>query len=148
MAKRGKPKEPQLRHFESVGSLDINTDAVNAVLSKIEIFEQEHGYLEKGLKQEKLAIIFESNPKYISKIIKHYRNKKSNDYVNDLKIDYVIELLRNDKKYRNYTNKALGDEVGFSTTQHFTRAFYAKTGVEASFFIKELKAEMDEKEKG
>jgi len=147
MARKNGPKDLQSRFVKSSGPLDINQEVVNTIRSKMEVFEEEHGYLEKGLKQEKLAIIFESNPKYISKIIKHYRNKKSNDYINDLRIDYAIELLRREKKYRNYTIQSLGDEVGFTRTQHFTRAFYAKTGMAASFFIKQLKAELKEKEK-
>ncbi|MBP1222320.1 hypothetical protein [Flavobacterium sp. 1355] len=54
--------------------------------------------------------------------------------------------MKQDKMFRNYTNKALADEVGFSTTQRFTNAFYARTGITTSYFIKEIKKNTQIKE--
>jgi hypothetical protein len=51
----------------------------------------------------------------------------------------VIELLTTDKKIRNYTNKALAEEGGFTTTQRFANAFSAKTGMPTSYFIDGLR---------
>ena len=72
----------------------------------------------------KLAAAFNSNTKYLSQIIHHYRDKGFVDYINDLKIDYLITLLKEQRKIRNYTNKALAEEVGFTTTQRFANAFF------------------------
>ena len=141
LSKKTKPKAVYSREVANPVPLDIRPEVINAILDKMEKFEQEHGYLEKGLKQEKLATIFESNPKYISKVINYHRNKKSNEYINDLRIDYILERLENERIYRLYDIQSLGEEAGFSTTQHFTRAFLARTGMAASFFLKKLKTE-------
>ncbi len=119
--------------------LDINPDAVNAVLKQLEKFERDKKFLEKDLTLVKLAATFNSNTKYLSKIILHYRDKGFVDYINALKIDYLITLLHDDKKIRNYTNKALAEEAGFSSTQRFATAFLTKTGMPTSYFIEELK---------
>lgn len=61
------------------------------------------------------------------------------EYSNDLKVDYLIHLMKEDKMLRNYTNKALAEEVGFSSTQRFANAFLARVEMLTSFFIEELK---------
>jgi AraC-like DNA-binding protein len=120
------------------GIEDLNQEAVQAVLKQLERFESGKKFLEKDLTSIKLAVAFNSNVKYLSRVIFHYREKKFAEYINDLKIDYLISLLKKDKMFRNYTNKALGEEVGFSTTQRFTTAFFARTGMPTSYFIEEL----------
>lgn len=132
---KGKPK-PKIEKPEI---LDINREAVAAVLKQLEKFERDNKFLEKDLTLVKLAAAFNSNTKYLSKIIYHYRDKGFVDYINALKVDYLINLLKNDKKIRNYTNKALADEAGFSTTQRFVTAFLAKTSMPPSYFVAELK---------
>lgn len=117
----------------------INQDTVASVLKQLEKFEKDKKFLEKELTSAKLTAAFDSNAKYLSKIIYHYRGKKFVDYINDLKVDHLIKLMKEDKMLRNYTNKALAEEVGFSSTQRFANAFYSKTGMPTSYFIEELK---------
>jgi AraC-like DNA-binding protein len=120
------------------GIEDINQDTVAVVLKQLDKFEKDKRFLEKDLTLAKLAVAFDSNTRYISKIISHYRDKKFVEYINDLKIDYIISLLKEDKRIRNYTNKALAEESGFSRTQRFATAFFARTGMPTSYFIEEL----------
>lgn len=120
------------------GIEDINQDTVATVLKQLEKFEKDKKFLEKDLTLTKLAVAFNSNTRYISKIISHYRDKKFVDYLNDLKVDYLIILLKEDKMMRNYTNKALAEEVGFSSTQRFATAFFSRAKMPTSYFIEEL----------
>jgi AraC-like DNA-binding protein len=135
---KGKSARVEERQITSVIA-DINQDKVKSLLKQLEKFEKDDKFLEKDLTSNKLAVVFGTNAKYLSKIIYHYRGKKFVDYINDLKVDYLISLLQNDKSVRKYTNKALAEEVGFSSTQRFTNAFFARTGMPASFFIQEIK---------
>lgn len=109
------------------------------MLKQLEKFQKDKKFLEKDLTAAKLTVAFGSNAKYLSKIIYHYRGKKFTKYINDLKIDHIISLLKEDKRIRNYTNMALAEEAGFSSTQRFATAFFAKTGMPTSYFIEELK---------
>ncbi|PKB18060.1 AraC family transcriptional regulator [Flavobacterium sp. 5] len=121
-----------------VTELDISSEVVLGILIKLEKFENSKKYLEKEMSLIKLASLLSTNTKYVSKIIMKYRNKGTIEYVSDLKIDHIVELLKTEKKFRQYTNKALGVEVGFGSTQNFTRAFNNRTGISPSYFIKEL----------
>lgn len=120
---------------------DINQDVVASILKQLEKFEKDKMFLEKDLTETKLAVLFDSNIKYLSKIIAHYRGKKFVKYINDLKVDYLISLLKEDRKIQNYTNKALSEEAGFSSTERFAKAFFSRTGVPTSYFMEELRKE-------
>ncbi|MFE3872493.1 helix-turn-helix domain-containing protein [Flavobacterium sp. ZS1P70] len=118
--------------------LDINPQIVAAILKKLEKFEISKKYLEKEMNLLKLASLLNTNTKYASKIIAKYRNKGIIEYITDLKIDHIIELLKSENKYRIYKNKSLADEAGFGSTQNFTRAFKSRTGISPSYFCTEL----------
>ncbi len=124
------------------GILDINPEAAGTVLKQLEKFELDKKFLDQDWTLVKLSAAFNSNTKYLSKVIFYYRKKKFTEYINDLKVDYIIDLLKNDKRTRNYTNKALAEESGFSSTQRFTNAFNTRTGISPTFFINELKKEI------
>ena len=120
-------------------NLGINQEVIALILKNLETFEAEKRFIEKDMTLVNLANLLNTNAKYASKVILKYRGKKYIDYIRDLKIDYIIELLKSENKYRNYTNEGLAEEVGFGSTQNFTTAFKAKTGITPTYFIKELK---------
>ncbi|MCY1223230.1 Tetratricopeptide repeat protein [compost metagenome] len=144
-AKKEEPQDPISIHKEDTEKkgLDINPDVVTAILKELEKFESRKKFLEKDLTLVNLASAFNTNSNYLSKVINHYRNKNYNNYLNVLRIDYIVELLKSQSKYRNYTIKALADESGFSTPQHFSKAFFASTGIYPSYFLNELNKERD-----
>jgi len=86
---------------------DINEKTILLLLKKLEKFEKDKKYLKEKITLSKLSADFNSNTKYLSKIISLYRNKGFVQYINDLKVDYLISLLHKNKKIRNYTNKAM-----------------------------------------
>lgn len=118
---------------------NINKETVASLLKQLEKFEKDKKFLVKGLTSAKLAATFHSNSKYLSQIIFQYRGKKFVRYLADLKIDHLITLLKEDSKIRSYSNSALAEEVGFSSTKKFTQAFFAQTGCPTSYFIEELR---------
>ncbi|MBZ4040952.1 MULTISPECIES: helix-turn-helix domain-containing protein [Flavobacterium] len=132
-------KTKQRQKIEKPVLSDINPETVSLILNQLEKFEIDKKFLEKDWSLSKLSAAFKSNPTYLSSIIRHYKEKGFTEYINDLKIDYVMSLLYNDKLVRNYTNKALAAEVGFSSTQRFVKAFKSKTGMPTFFFIEQIK---------
>lgn len=118
---------------------EISPEFEAGILKKLEKFENEKKYLEKDMTLTKMALLLNTNNKYVTIIIAKHRRKGSIDYITDLKIDYIIEMLKTDNKFRNYTNKALGEEAGFMSTQNFTRAFKVRAGISPTYFIYKLK---------
>ncbi len=123
---------------KSLGNLDIPKEVVTAVLKKLEAFEQEHGYLKLNLTLGGLAKECSTNSKYFSKIINEYKHKSFTNYINDLRIDYAVTTLQSNLKLRKYSIKAVAKEVGFNTTEAFSKSFYKSTGIYPSFYIKQL----------
>lgn len=132
---KNKPKN----ETERLPAADIKSGTAALILRKLEKFEKENKFLERDWKQGTLAAYFNSNSNYLAGIIKQYRGKNFADYINGLRIDYLVALLQNEKKYSGYSNEALAQEAGFSSTQRFANAFLSKMGMPAVYFIEQIK---------
>lgn len=131
---------------ESTYRLNIAEEIENRIVKKLEKFEQGTKFLEHEMSSRRLADILQTNTKYVSWIIPKYRGTKTIDYISDLKIHYMVKLLKTEKIYRNYTNTALADKAGFGSTQNFTKAFKARAGISPTEFIDELRKKENESE--
>ena len=131
----------EITTMQHAGIDDINTAAVTELIRQLEKWEQGKKFLDKEITLVKLAATFNSNTKYLSLVVYHHRHKKFVTYVNDLKIDYLINALKESKLLQQYTNKALAEEIGFSSTQRFANAFKARANMPAAFYIAQLKKE-------
>jgi tetratricopeptide (TPR) repeat protein len=124
-----------------VEPVTLKPEVETAIVKQLEKFEKNKSFLAKDLTLARLAIVLETNTKYVSIVIHRHRKKRTDEYINDLKIDYLIMMLRVDRKYRNYTIKALSEEVGFNNVQSFKKAFVQRTELSPSFIIGELRRE-------
>ncbi len=120
------------------GAGSINTETVNKLLDKLQQFEEKQDYLQQGLNAKDLAKSFGSNSSYLSKVVNTFKEKNFTHYINDLRIDFVVGRLQTDNRFRKYTVKAIAHEIGFNNSEAFAKAFYKKTGIYPSYFIKEL----------
>ena len=138
-------KETFKREKGTPRELDIAPDTVAKILQLLEKWEKAMKFLEKDITLTTLAVYLETNNRYASEIILFYREKSFSKYLNDLKVDYIIELLKTDKHKRLYTHDALANEVGFSTTQRFVSAFKARTRISPNYFSAKIKKEIEDK---
>ncbi|MNF84413.1 DNA-binding transcriptional regulator ChbR [compost metagenome] len=111
---------------------------VNQILEKLKRFESKKEYLQSNITIQMLSTTFETNTKYVSKIVNTYKGKTFIQYINDLRIDYAIVQLQKDNKLQKYTIHALASEFGFNSAESFSAAFQKKTGIKPTYFIKEL----------
>ncbi|WP_282088336.1 helix-turn-helix domain-containing protein [Aquimarina algiphila] len=107
-------------------------------MDKLQVFEEKQGYLKQGLNAKDLAKSFGSNASYLSKVVNTFKEKNFTSYINDLRIDFVVTKLKEDRIFRKYTVKAIAQDIGFNNAEAFAKAFYKKTGIYPSYFIKEL----------
>lgn len=119
-------------------NIGISEKIISQILNRLEEFETNRKYLDVNINIQLLAEEFETNTKYVSKIINEYKQKSFIQYINDLRINYALNILQTDSKLRKYTISALANEFGFNTAESFSGAFYKKTGIKPSFYIKEL----------
>lgn len=117
----------------------LNKDIVDQILKKLKVFEENHKYTDPNISLNNLAIEFNTNALYLSKIINNYKNTNFNTYINSLRINYIITLLNHDHKYFNYSLKGLALEVGFKSSRHFSEQFLKFTGEKPLKYINNLK---------
>lgn len=107
-------------------------------LKKIEISKE---YLHPEFNINSLAKELKTNTSYLSSVVNQKKEKSFKNYIIELRIQYLINELTENNTYRNYTIKALGEEIGYTNASAFTRAFKKHTGKTPSAFIKNLEAD-------
>jgi len=124
----------------------ISEGVRTSVLKYLERFEKNKKYLSKNIRLSSLASACDTNPYYLSQIILHEKGKKYTDYINELKLSFIIEMLETNKKYRRLSIKGLAEEAHFSSVQNFGKVFKLKTGMCPSEFIRGLENAPTDKE--
>ncbi|WP_147405143.1 helix-turn-helix domain-containing protein [Aquimarina sp. AD10] len=130
-------KPIEVKSDELLISQDIQ-DHINRGLEK---FEKNKGYLNDSISLNSLAKQLHTNTNYLSKMVNHYQEKSFGSYINELRLEHTIERLKTDLVFRKYSIKAISEEVGFKSPESFSKAFYKKTQLKPSTFIKQLKKE-------
>lgn len=130
------------KNNEGIGvksSVTITDETVKALLFKLEKFETSKKYLRKDLSLTWMASSLATNPKYLSEVIKIYKNHNFTSYINNLRINYIINKLYENPIYREYKITYLAEECGYVTPRVFVNAFKKETGLTPSYFLEELK---------
>lgn len=109
-----------------------------AIIEKIERFEVNNEFLKKNITLDSLAKDFGTNRDYLSKIINESKGKSFSQYINELRIIYIVNNLKSNEKLRKHTIAALADDIGYNNTETFTNAFKKITGTLPSYYIKLL----------
>ena len=117
---------------------EISSETINIIMKGLEAFEKNTDFLSSKINLQLLADRLDTNTSYLSKVINQYKRNSFSSYINQLRIEYAVEKLKNDVLWRKYTIKAIAQEVGFKNAESFSKAFYKFTGIKPSYFIKEL----------
>ncbi len=121
-----------------IKNLEIPIEIAEEILLKLNFFEKKQEFLDATINQVELSKKLNTNSSYLSKTINYYKGINFSQYLNDIRIEYAINRLKSDKKFRKFTIKAIANETGFNNAQSFSNAFMAKTGLKPSYFIKKI----------
>lgn len=130
---------------ETVKKLTISTETEQAILNKLKKFENSTKYTSKDMSLSTLSAQLDVNTKYLSEVINKHYNDNFNTYINKLRINYIIEKLKNEPEYLNYKISYLADESGFSSHSSFATIFKSITGIAPTVFIELLGKEIKHK---
>ncbi|MBV8325682.1 AraC family transcriptional regulator [Chryseobacterium sp.] len=111
------------------------------LLELLEDFEKGNLYNSKSMSLSFLAGELNTNTKYLSYVINQHKSADFKTYINRLRINYIVDKLINDEKYRQYKISILADECGFSSHSKFAAVFKAVTDFSPSAYIKHIDAE-------
>lgn len=135
---RHKPKE-DLPLKKVPKGINIPLETENALVSKLNQFENTKQFTKQDMSLALLAAHFGTNTKYLSEVINTHKGKNFNSYINELRINYIIDKLKNNKTYLQYKISYLAEESGFSSHSSFATVFKAVTGISPTVFIDLLK---------
>jgi AraC-like DNA-binding protein len=110
---------------------------------KLEQFENNKGFLRKNITVETLAKEMETNRDYLSKSVNELKGKNFPQYLNELRINYIIEELKNNEKLRKHTISAIAEDIGYNSSESFSNAFKKITGTLPSYYIKLLQEQSE-----
>lgn len=139
-----KQRQQKLQHEKEATQPETQTEVVEIdekdveILEKLTEFEQKELFLSNESTLVEVAKKIQTNTTYLSKVINTHKEKSFTSYITDLRVDYAIERLSHDRKFRSFTIGAIAQEIGFKRSESFSKAFKVKTGLYPSYFIKQL----------
>jgi len=121
--------------------MQIPQKTTQIILEKLAVFEKSEGYLDSQLSLISLARQLDSNTKYLSETINTQKGKNFHAYINELRINYIVGQLKNNKVFLKYKVSYLAEKSGFTSHSTFATVFKSVTGISPTTFIKFLAKE-------
>lgn len=122
---------------------EIPKEVVEEILSRLSKFETNQEYLNPKVDLSYLAKKLKTNTAYLSKVINSQKEKNFTTYLNELRINYLIELLKKETAYREYSLRSLAEHIGYSNPRQFSIAFYEVAEMRPNNFLKMIQEEAD-----
>lgn len=121
-----------------VAKMNLDLEKEEEIFEKLKQLEKKFYYLNSDFTQQSVAKKIKTNTSYLSYVVNKRFGKTFSEYSNELKINYVINELIANPKYRKYSTQALAESVGFKNAVSFTKSFSKRTGVTPTQFTKKL----------
>ena len=116
----------------------INLELEEMVLRELENFEISEIYLDSTFNINKLAKQLNTNTSYLSSIVNEKKEKTYKQYIAELIMNYLLNLINKEPKYRKYTIEALGNKIGYTNASSFSRSFKNFNGLSPSEYLNSL----------
>ncbi|MBW1298471.1 helix-turn-helix domain-containing protein [Aquimarina litoralis] len=122
----------------------MTDDKVKYILNSFFELEKDLYYKDSSCNLYSTAKKLDTNQTYLSRIVNHYLHRSFREYINELRIQYLLKTYHSDRKLRCYTVKAIGLELGFKSCNTFKKAFKKYANTEFSEY-KKILVELDQK---
>lgn len=122
----------------STDLVKISPEVEESILRGLKKFEESLHFNNKNISRYNLSNELNINTKYLSTVIKKHKSFNFNQYINHLRINYIIDQLKNEPKYRKYKINHLAEITGYSSHSAFSLEFKKIVGIHPSAFIKAL----------
>ncbi len=125
----------------SSGENYMDQDIKEIILTKLNRLEEEAFFLDPKCSLRSLSNNLQTNQKYLSQVINNEKKSNFNNYINELRINYLLNRLLEDKEYRNSKLSYIATTSGFNNLNTFYSAFKKRLGILPSYFIEKLNEE-------
>lgn len=125
--------------LDETATSDVSDDVTQQILAGLQKLEAQEYFLKQECNAYNVAKKIKTNTSYLSKVVNSHYQKNFNTYINDLRINYAILRLENDSRFRSFSIQSISEELGYKSADSFTKYFKQNTGLNPSFYIKQLK---------
>ncbi|WP_405399947.1 helix-turn-helix domain-containing protein [Maribacter sp. Asnod2-G09] len=125
----------------SINTTEIKDEKIEALISQIKELQEQGFFLKQKTTLYNTAKKLKTNTSYLSNVINNNLETTFSAFVNDTRIDYIINELKTNKQIRSYSVKAIAEEIGYKSADSFSKYFKQSTGLSPSTFIKNINKE-------
>lgn len=111
------------------------------ILNRLKKLEAENFFIDSHCNLHQLSEKLKTNPKYLSQVINIEKGSNFNNYINELRINYLLTKLLQDEEFRNSKLSYIASSIGYNNLNTFNAAFKKRQGILPSYFIKQLNEE-------
>ncbi len=126
---------------KQTAKLQIPEETHQKILEDLRKFKESEMFLQNNITLAYLASEINVNTKYLSYVLNNDIGKDFNKFINECRIQYIVDKLYNNEDYRRYKLSILAEECGFSSHSKFSSVFKSVTNLTPSAFIKFLNEE-------
>lgn len=123
---------------ETTPKSHIKDTRAQEILERLSDLEKTEFFKSKECTLHTTAKAIETNTTYLSKALNEVKKQSFSQYLNELRIDYVLVTLKEDTRFRSYTIKAISEEIGYKSVTTFLKAFKGRTNLNPSYYIEKL----------
>ncbi|WP_299364070.1 AraC family transcriptional regulator [Winogradskyella sp.] len=125
---------------KSIGKKSLSVGDLNEYSTRLSyLMDTKRPYLNPKLKLSELADLMDMNPVLLSNVINTSFEKNFNDYINEYRVNEVINKMK-DPKFNNLSLLGLALDSGFNSKSTFNLMFKKFTGKTPKMFKKEFPA--------
>lgn len=132
------PEHEEIQLKRENVNLSIDEAKENKIVEKLLALESKHEYLNADFTLPYVAKKIKTNTTYLSYVVNKRFGKSFGEYSNELKINYVINEMITNHKYRKYSTQAIAESVGFKNAVSFAKSFRKRTGVSPAQFASNI----------
>lgn len=139
LKKKNATLEQESHSIQSLSQgLTLDEEKEAEILKKLKDIELKKVFLNQDFTLQFVAKKIKTNTTYLSYIVNKNFGKSFSEYANELKINYVINEMISNTKYRKYSTQAIAESVGYKNATSFARSFNKKTGLSPVQFAQKL----------
>lgn len=116
----------------------VSDEKANKILMELQKLEKKAFFLRKECSLHTTAGKLKTNTSYLSKIINTHKQQTFKEYINELRIGFVLNQIKENPRFRLYTIKAIADETGYKSVNTLNQTFKKHTQLNLSYYIKQM----------
>lgn len=116
----------------------LDEELIEKIALGLKKLEQKETFLDPNFKLVFVAKKLNTNTAYLSQYFNQVMQKTFSEYTQELRINYVLQRLKDAPYFRKYTLQAIAEEVGYKDANTLVRVFKKQTGLSPNYYIEKL----------